>query len=75
MALINHPIVGDTKYESGRALPAENMERRLHLHARRLVIPHPKPGRPPIDITAPLPEHMLATWRLLGLDPGRFEAG
>jgi 23S rRNA pseudouridine955/2504/2580 synthase len=73
MALINHPIVGDVKYEEGRALPAANMERRLHLHARRLVIPHPRKGAARIDITAPLPAHMLATWELLGLDPNRFE--
>lgn len=73
MALINHPIVGDNKYEDGRPLPAEEIEPRLHLHARRLVIPHPRPGAPRIDITAPLPPHMLATWALLGLDPSHFE--
>ncbi len=72
MALINHPIVGDNKYDDGRQLPAEEMEPRLHLHARRLVIPHPRPGAPKIDVTAPLPPHMLATWSLLGLDPQQF---
>ena len=73
MALINHPIIGDNKYDDGRELPAENMEPRLHLHARRLIIPHPRPGAPTIDVTAPLPPHMLATWALLGLDPAQFE--
>ncbi|MDX2158241.1 MAG: RluA family pseudouridine synthase [Hyphomicrobiaceae bacterium] len=73
MALINHPIVGDNKYEDGRPLPADNMERALHLHARRLVIPHPRPGASKIDITAPLPPHMSATWSLLGLDPNRYD--
>jgi 23S rRNA pseudouridine955/2504/2580 synthase len=72
MALINHPIVGDNKYDDGRPSPAENIEARLHLHARRLVIPHPRPGAQRIDITAPLPPHMLATWALLGLDPDHF---
>ncbi|MGE0766756.1 MAG: RluA family pseudouridine synthase [Hyphomicrobiaceae bacterium] len=72
MALINHPIVGDNKYDDGRPLPAENMDARLHLHARRLVIPHPRPGSPPIDVTAPLPPHMLVTWGLLGLDAQHF---
>jgi 23S rRNA pseudouridine955/2504/2580 synthase len=72
MALINHPIVGDNKYDDGRPSPAENIEPRLHLHARRLVIPHPRPGAPRIDITAPLPPHMLATWALLGLNPEHF---
>lgn len=73
MALINHPIVGDNKYEDGRPHPVEGIESRLHLHARRLVIPHPRPGAPKIDVTAPLPPHMLATWTLLGLDPRQFD--
>ena len=74
MAMIGHPIVGDNKYEGGEALPAENMEMKLHLHARRLIIPHPRQGAAKIDVTAPLPEHMARTWLLLGLDPDRFEA-
>src|SRR5690606_38483689 len=41
MELIGHPIVGDNKYEGGLDLPAENIEPKLHLHARRLIIPHP----------------------------------
>jgi 23S rRNA pseudouridine955/2504/2580 synthase len=74
MALIGHPIVGDNKYQGDRALPAENMEAKLHLHARRLVLPHPfEPGRR-IDVTAPLPPHMRSTWELLGLDENRFDA-
>jgi 23S rRNA pseudouridine955/2504/2580 synthase len=73
MALIGHPIVGDNKYEGDRNMPAENIEAKLHLHARRLVIPHPAGGRK-IDVTAPLPEHMRRTWELLGLDAGRYDA-
>ena len=73
MALIGHPIVGDNKYDGDKAMPAENMEVKLHLHARRLVIPHPRPGMATIDVTAPLPKHMADTWELLGLDPDRFE--
>ena len=72
MAMIGHPIVGDNKYEGDVDMPAENMEKKLHLHARRLVIPHPKTGRP-IDVTAPLPPHMLQTWNLLGLEADRFD--
>ena len=72
MHLIGHPITGDNKYEGDKAMPAENMEMKLHLHARRLVIPHPRlPGK--IDVTAPLPDHMKRTWALLGLDEERFE--
>ncbi len=71
MDLIGHPIVGDNKYGGDKELPAANMEPRLHLHARRLVLPHPfEDGK--IDVTAPLPPHMLETWELLGLNPDHF---
>ena len=74
MALIGHPIVGDNKYEGDQALADSGIEAKLHLHARRLVIPHPVHGEPKIDVTAPLPEHMRRTWELLGLDARRFDA-
>lgn len=73
MALIGHPIVGDNKYEGDRDMPAANIEAKLHLHARRLVIPHPAGGAR-IDVTAPLPDHMRRTWELLGLDAERYDA-
>lgn len=72
MAHIDHPIVGDPKYFS-----IENWEfpggiqKRLHLLARRIVIPHPRGGF--IDATAPLPPHMLQSWNLLGLEGDRFD--
>ena len=72
MHLIGHPIVGDNKYEGDVNMPAENIEKKLHLHARRLIIPHPKTGRE-IDVTAPLPPHMQATWELLGFDISKFD--
>jgi 23S rRNA pseudouridine955/2504/2580 synthase len=74
MALIGHPIIGDNKYEGEAALAESGRDAKLHLHARRLVIPHPAAGNPKIDVTAPLPDHMLRTWELLGLDPSRFDA-
>jgi 23S rRNA pseudouridine955/2504/2580 synthase len=73
MALIGHPIIGDNKYEGDTALADSGIDRKLHLHARRLAIPHPVAGEPRIDVTAPLPEHMLRTWEMLGLDAGRYE--
>jgi 23S rRNA pseudouridine955/2504/2580 synthase len=75
MALIGHPIVGDNKYGGDKALAESGIEAKLHLHARRIVIPHPQAGEPAIDVTAPLPEHMARTWELLGLDDRRFDAG
>jgi 23S rRNA pseudouridine955/2504/2580 synthase len=72
MALIGHPIVGDNKYGGDQHLPAEQIENKLHLHARRLVLPHPFTGKK-LDVTAPLPEHMKKTWELLGFDADRYE--
>jgi 23S rRNA pseudouridine955/2504/2580 synthase len=66
-AHIGHPIIGDPKYFN-----VENWEfpggiqKRLHLHARRIRIPHPDGGM--LDVTAPLPPHMEQTFNLLGLD-------
>ena len=75
MHLLGHPIVGDAKYEGHIDLGSmgeEDIEPVLHLHARRLMLPHPF-EKAPIDVTAPLPEHMLRTWQLLGLNPNRFD--
>jgi 23S rRNA pseudouridine955/2504/2580 synthase len=74
MALIGHPIVGDGKYQGDQVLADSGIEPKLHLHARRLVLPHPVAGETSIDVTAPLPPHMRKTWELLGLDANRFDA-
>ncbi len=66
MAILGHPIVGDEKYPSGRELP-DSVTNRLHLHARRIVFPHPVTGRP-VDVTAPLPEHMARSFAALGFE-------
>jgi 23S rRNA pseudouridine955/2504/2580 synthase len=72
MAHINHAIVGDPKYfnKENWDLPG-GIQNRLHLLARRIVIPHPRGGV--IDVTAPLPPHMLQSWNLLGLEADRFD--
>ena len=74
MSIIGHPIVGDNKYEGHINLPAENMVNKLHLHSRRLMLPHPFVPGEKLDVSAPLPPHMLETWELLGLDPARYDA-
>lgn len=73
MALIGHPIAGDNKYDGELDLAEDVVEPKLHLHARRLVIPHPA-GSGSIDVTAPLPEHMMRTWQVMGLDVNRYDA-
>jgi 23S rRNA pseudouridine955/2504/2580 synthase len=72
MAHIGHPIVGDPKYFTVEnwQLPG-GLQNRLHLLARRIVVPHPRGGA--IDATAPLPPHMLQSWNLLGFDAGRYD--
>ncbi len=72
MAHIGHPIVGDPKYftRENWELPG-GLQKKLHLLARRIVIPHPRGGI--IDVSAPLPPHMLQSWNLLGLEADRFD--
>lgn len=72
MAHIGHPIVGDAKYFSleNWELP-HGMQNKLHLLARRIVVPHPRGGV--IDVTAPLPPHMQQSWNLLGFDAKRYD--
>ena len=78
MASIDHPIIGDEKYFDLKVLKQHDWElppdipNKLHLVARRIAIPHPR-GRGIIDVTAPLPPHMLQSWSLLGFDATRFD--
>lgn len=67
-AHIGCPIIGDPKYfeaDTNWELPG-GMQNRLHLHARRIVVPHPDGGF--IDVTAPMPPHMRQSWALLGFE-------
>jgi 23S rRNA pseudouridine955/2504/2580 synthase len=64
MAILGYPILGDEKYPSRSELP-EGMEKRLHLHARRISFPHPS-GEGVVDVTAPLPPHMEKAFNLFG---------
>jgi 23S rRNA pseudouridine955/2504/2580 synthase len=72
-AHIGHPIIGDPKY-----FDIENFEfpgglqNKLHLLARRIVVPHPR-GAKVIDVSAPLPPHMTQSFNLLGFDTGRYD--
>lgn len=68
LAAIGHPIVGDGKYGGQAAFLTGSISRKMHLHARRLIIGAPKGER--IDATADLPEHFAASMEQLGFDPG-----
>jgi 23S rRNA pseudouridine955/2504/2580 synthase len=72
-AHIGHPIVGDPKYfdVENWELPG-GIQNRLHLLARRIVVPHPRTGKP-VDVSAPLPQHMQQSFNLLGLDAAQYD--
>jgi 23S rRNA pseudouridine955/2504/2580 synthase len=72
MAHVGNPIIGDPKYFNieNWELPG-GMQDKLHLVARRIVVPHPRGGV--IDVTAPLPPHMEQSWNLLGFDAKRYD--
>lgn len=72
MAAIGHPIVGDGKYGGRDAFLTGTISRKMHLHARRLVIDSPDDGK--IDVTAELPEHFAASMQALGFDPAASKA-
>ena len=79
---IGSPIVGDRKYarapeqeewhEARRKAEADlkalDLAPRLHLHARRIILPHPTQKRM-LDITAPLPPELKKSWKALGFSP------
>jgi 23S rRNA pseudouridine955/2504/2580 synthase len=74
-AHIGHPIIGDPKYFTADVnwdFPG-GIQNRLHLHARRIVIPHPDGGN--VDVTAMMPPHMRQSWNLLGFEESSAEDG
>ena len=66
MAAIGHPILGDGKYGGQEAFLTGSVSRKMHLHARRLIISQPGGGQ--LDVTADLPEHFASTMEHLGFD-------
>lgn len=64
------PLLGDYKYCYSQPLLEELRElpNMLHLHARRIILPHPVTGKR-LDITAPLDPHMRKTWKFFNFNP------
>ncbi|WP_151720595.1 RluA family pseudouridine synthase [Gemmobacter serpentinus] len=78
MAEFGHPILGDGKYggsgtenlgDGWGAGSGGDLSRKLHLHARRLTVEHPI-LKTEMTFTAPLPEHMQRTWKLMDWKEG-----
>ena len=69
-AAIGCPILGDGKYGGEEALLAAVADaRRLHLHARRLVLPHPS-GKGELKVEAEAPPHFRRTVEAFGFSIG-----
>lgn len=71
MHILGTPILGDQKYGDVADLPMDEIENKLHLHARRLTLQDTKAGD--IDVTAPLPAHMAKTFEFLGFDARHYD--
>jgi len=67
LASLGTPIVGDFKYGGTDVRGRGDIADKLHLHARSIDIGRPDGGR--LQVTAPLPPHMVKSWTLLGFDP------
>ena len=63
LAAIGTPILGDGKY-GGKAAHGADLSSRLHLHAQSIEVPLPDGRR--ISVSAPLPPHMIETWKFFG---------
>ncbi len=70
-------IIGDRKYravkdEECKLLDADlagmDLAKRLHLHSRRIILPHPMKHGQVLDITAPLDEGLIKSWKALGFN-------
>ena len=72
MAQLGTPIIGDPRYFNIENMQgAPGLSEGLHLHARRIAIPLRNGKR--LDISAPLPPHMRASFEALGFDPDRYD--
>lgn len=66
MQLLGAPLVGDPKYLTDRPMPG-GLAPKLHLHARSIFIQRPSGTH--LSVSAPLPDHMNASFKTLGFNP------
>jgi 23S rRNA pseudouridine955/2504/2580 synthase len=72
MAELGTPILGDPRYFNIENWEApEGLGVGLHLHARRITLPL-RSGKT-LDVSAPLPPHMVTTFEALGFDADRYD--
>ncbi len=69
--VIDCPVIGDWKYgRIERNVEGIELAKRLHLHAVRIMLPHPIKGKQKLDISAPLPDDLVKSWKTLGFETG-----
>ncbi len=68
-AQMGAPLLGDFKYDPEQEFLHQNpmLPQVLHLHARRVIMPHPVTGST-LDITAPLSPEMKKTFKYFGFE-------
>ncbi len=72
MNLLGTPILDDPRYfDLADFEKPDGFGAGLHLHARRLSLPLRDGKR--LDVSAPLPPHMVQTFDALGFDAGRYD--
>ncbi len=75
-ALMGTPIIGDPKYGERKiehehqmiGLDGIDLYKGLHLHARRIMCPHPVKKGQRLDITAPLSPELTKSWKAFGFE-------
>jgi 23S rRNA pseudouridine955/2504/2580 synthase len=68
-ALLGVPILGDGKYGGAEAnVQGSGVSRKMHLHARSIELE--RPDGKLLTATAPLPEHMKASFKFFGFEEG-----
>ncbi|MGB7405872.1 MAG: RluA family pseudouridine synthase [Pacificimonas sp.] len=67
MEAIGHAIVGDGKYGGKESFLTGGISRKMHLHARRLIVDLPGGGK--LDVKADPADHIADTLVNLGFDP------
>ena len=70
-AEMGHPIIGDGKYGGAEAFLSGSISKKMHLHSYMVRFPHPDGGT--VTVTAPLSEHMQATFEMLGFSLSDYE--
>lgn len=72
--VLGTPILGDGKY-TPKETPTLGLkdERKMHLHARAIKIPHPVKGM--LEISAKIPQHIKNTFDFFGFDEKQAQNG